>query len=94
MRRWLGEFDLSMTLIAFGFLILKGSFSIVGWSEAVGVALVLIVHYARSLVPEKKKTSLDVAQIEKALQEIESLKEDVARVKLAAGFRPGAKVER
>ena len=95
MKKWLGQLELSLSLVGFGFLLVKGSFSTVGWSEALGITLVLVVHYAKSLVPERTTKTLEVAQVQAALQDLEHMKEDVNTLKLAAGLKlPGPKPPR
>lgn len=84
--KWRESLESNLSLVALTFFLIKGSFWTVGWSVTVGIVLVLIVHYTKSLVPAKQKTA-DAAQVIKALEDVEKLKSEVSTLKLAAGLK-------
>lgn len=83
----ISQIEFPLTLSAFTLLFLKACVFGVTWPEMIGFPLLLALHYGRDFLPKRIKSTINPDDLEKTKREIEILKSDIIKIKLAVGFK-------
>lgn len=87
MKSRLKKLDVSLAALALIAIAVKGYLIGVSWPEAIAFPLLLVIHYGRAFLP-RPIPEITQEQANKLIQDVESLKTDITKVKLRVGFTP------